>query len=749
MSNPKLLPKATILIVDDRHANLLALESLLSSKDRTILTTDNGKEALKITLARNVDLIILDVQMPIMDGFEVAQILKSNKKTKDIPIIFASAEKTEHKSVMKGYEEGAMDYLHKPLDPDIAKAKVSALLQIHMQKKELAEKNASLEKSELLINNSADIIGIIDVETLKIEEINKAFTHILGYSNSEARGASLALFLSNEDRTKVQGISKQQKDQLAFETKVYCKDRSIKWLQWNVAVKNGKWFINARDITEIKEVEKIRNYLATFVKQTIDAIYICDTDGKIISWNSGAEAIYGYAEKEALNMKIWNIIPATAQKDGEDTIQKILQGKKVELLETHRITKHGKLIDAMFSASLIVDEATGIRSVAITERDITHQKKADEELRSSYQFITSVLENLPNMIFVKDAKELRFVRLNKAGEKLLGFSANDLMGKNDYNFFPKEQADFFTAKDRAVLEGEEVIDIPEEQIDTKNGKRWLHTRKIAIKDDDKRPVFLVGISEDITEKRVQEEKIKNLNIELSQKVRQLEAVNKELDAFSYSVSHDLRAPLRAINGYVKILVNEFKDKFEEDEMEMMEAVMNNTIKMGQLIDDLLAFSRIGKRELNLSMVDMTRIATTSLKNIKSTYNAPIKANISISPLLPCVADNNLMEIVFTNLISNAIKYSGKAERPVIEVTSFKENDENIYCVKDNGVGFDMKYYDKLFGVFQRLHSASEFDGTGVGLALVKRIVTRHGGRVWAEGEHGKGATFYVALYNKS
>src|ERR1700739_576715 len=166
--------KASILIVDDNQANLVALENMLETSDRTLLIANNGKDALKITLNKDIDLIILDVQMPDMDGFEVAQILKSNKRTRDIPIIFASAEKKEHKFMVKGYEEGAIDYLFKPLDREIAKAKVAVLLQIQLQKKELIEKNILLEKHALLINNSADIISIIDTATFKIEEVNKA-----------------------------------------------------------------------------------------------------------------------------------------------------------------------------------------------------------------------------------------------------------------------------------------------------------------------------------------------------------------------------------------------------------------------------------------------------------------------------------------------------------------------------------------------------------------------------------------------
>jgi light-regulated signal transduction histidine kinase (bacteriophytochrome) len=219
-----------------------------------------------------------------------------------------------------------------------------------------------------------------------------------------------------------------------------------------------------------------------------------------------------------------------------------------------------------------------------------------------------------------------------------------------------------------------------------------------------------------------------------------------LESFSYSVSHDLRAPLRAIRGYTKILMEDYAPNLEEDAQNMMNAVTANAERMSQLIDDLLSFSRMGKKEMNIRDVNMKNIAHEALNGIKATNGNSLKAKITIHELLPTKADSTLMNNVFTNLISNAIKYSSKNNAPEVEVNSFHRDGENIYYVKDNGVGFDMKYYDKLYGVFQRLHSTAEFEGTGVGLALVKRIITRHGGRVWAEAEPNKGATFYIALH---
>lgn len=248
--------KALILLVDDKQANILVLESLLASDDRILRSANSGSEALKIALEEEVDLIILDVQMPDIDGFEVAQMLKQKKRTRDVPIIFATAESKERSFIMQGYSEGAIDYLFKPLDPDIVKAKVAVLLKIQMQQKELREKNISLQNAALLINNSADIIGIVDAVSFLIEEINPAFTITLGFAQEEVVGKKIFDFLEPTDVECLRNMITTPKDRLSFETYTQRKDKQWKWLHWNIVISQEKWFVNTRDITEQKLADK-------------------------------------------------------------------------------------------------------------------------------------------------------------------------------------------------------------------------------------------------------------------------------------------------------------------------------------------------------------------------------------------------------------------------------------------------------------------------------------------------------------
>lgn len=232
---------------------------------------------------------------------------------------------------------------------------------------------------------------------------------------------------------------------------------------------------------------------------------------------------------------------------------------------------------------------------------------------------------------------------------------------------------------------------------------------------------------------------------IKERTAELEMVNKELESFSYTVSHDLRAPVRAINGFIKVVEKKYKDQLGEEGKGLLKIVSDEALRMGQLIDDLLAFSRMRRKEIEKTNVDMTALAREAVNESLKLNQEKYKAKITLNDLPPARCDGALIRQVWVNLISNAIKFSSRKPDPAVEIGSYTEGGLNVYYVKDNGVGFDMKYYDKLFGVFQRLHSSEEFEGTGIGLAIVKRTIARHGGKVWAEAKVNEGAKFYFSL----
>lgn len=370
-------------------------------------------------------------------------------------------------------------------------------------------------------------------------------------------------------------------------------------------------------------------------------------------------------------------------------------------------------------------------------RENEELRRAKEELGRVNGFLDAIIENIPDMVFVKEASRLAFTRFNRAGEELIGVSRESMIGKTDYDFFPPEEAMHFQGMDHETLRNKVLVDIPEEPIHTANGTRWLHTKKVPILDETGIPRYLLGISQDITDAKLYQQAL------LDAKER-AEAANKELEAFSYSVAHDLRAPLRAIDGFSQALHEDYGERLDAEGHRMLQRVREQAQRMARLIDDLLALSRVTRHDFVPEDVDLGILAQDAVVQLHRT-SVERTVHVQISTSLATRADPRMLAIVFDNLIGNAWKFTSKTEDARIEVGQFHKGAERVFFVRDNGAGFDPQYAHKLFGVFQRLHTETEFPGTGIGLATVARIILRHRGRVWATGEPGMGATFFFTL----
>jgi PAS domain S-box-containing protein len=374
------------------------------------------------------------------------------------------------------------------------------------------------------------------------------------------------------------------------------------------------------------------------------------------------------------------------------------------------------------------------------------RRQAEEALLSSEERYRTLVELSPDALFVQINEQIVFI--NSAGVRLFGASGpEELIGKNIRQMV---HADFWKAvQSRMRRMHDESRPVPFRE------QKWLRLDGATVDVEvAAAPLVFAGkpaaqvIAHDITDRKRIEEEIRRLNVDLEKRVTErtaeLEEANKELEAFSYSVSHDLRAPLRHIEGFIEIVTAGKQSNLDEESGRHLKTIAESARKMGNLIDDLLTFSRTARAELNKTRMELSPLVQGVIRDLQhETAKRDIEWVIADLPIVQ--ADPALLRQVMANLIGNALKYTRTRKLARIEIGSQIKASEHISFVRDNGVGFDMRYASKLFGVFQRLHRASDFEGTGVGLANVRRIIHRHGGRTWAEGEINKGATFYFSL----
>ena len=381
--------------------------------------------------------------------------------------------------------------------------------------------------------------------------------------------------------------------------------------------------------------------------------------------------------------------------------------------------------------------------------DITGRKQTETALANERNLLRTLIDNLPDAIYVKDIN-FRKTLANKADLMNCGVSSEaEVLGKSDFDIWPRELATHFNEHDRYVIEKGLPL-FKQEELISAVGKppRWLMTAKIPLRDVNGTVIGLVGIGHEISESKLAIQEINRLNAELEQRVdertSQLAAVVKELEAFSYSVSHDLRSPLRSMEGFSSALLEDYGSQVDEIGRDYLIRIKSAAQRMSQLIDDMLKLSRITRSDLHRSEINLSDLASSVAAEIQS--GAPDRKVVwVVRPLMTINGDPNMLRIVLVNLLGNAWKFTSRHETAHIEVNMMEKEGRPVYYVRDDGAGFDMAYATKLFGPFQRMHGASEFEGSGIGLATVQRVVMRHGGKVWAESQVENGTTIYFSL----
>jgi PAS domain S-box-containing protein len=459
------------------------------------------------------------------------------------------------------------------------------------------------------------------------------------------------------------------------------------------------------------------------------------TDGTILYSNRQFAAMLGYPLEKVIGASFLDFV----SKQDRPPVAEIFHRGTNEAVRLQALLcsyEWGKIpVQIAFSAGGVRGAGSMTAIVADLSDQLRYQQIVQQEKLSR-----AIMKNSPNGIAVCDP-EGRIIRMSGA---LQAFCCKSpLMETFDQIFHieisaENQPAPLFSAA--AVLQGKRL---PETEARLScNGKeiRDVSITAVPLRDDEGGVAGCLIELADITARKRSEETL----LRHSEK---LAAANKELDSFAYSVSHDLRAPLRAIEGFTRMLTVKMGDRLNDEEKRRFEVIRENTQKMGRLIDDLLDFSRLGRQSMRLSTVDMAGMARQTWEELVAA-NPGRRMEFALENLPAALADLTLIKQVFVNLLSNAVKFTRKKEIARISIGSSSENSETVYFIRDNGTGFDMRFHEKLFGVFQRLHSAEEFEGIGAGLAIVRRIIHRHGGRTWAEGEVDRGATFYFSLPSK-
>jgi PAS domain S-box-containing protein len=507
-----------------------------------------------------------------------------------------------------------------------------------------------------------------------------------------------------------------------------------------------------RDITRRKEYEEAlkrsEEQLRRIIEHSSYGKLLVDEHGMIRLINAEVEKQFGYNREELLGQGLEILIPHRFRQNHSHFLHSFKKNPVARAMGMGRELFGRRKDGSEFPVEIGLNPLTSDQEIMIlaTITDITERKRVETDLRQSEERYRDLFENNPFPMWVYDAETLDFLAVNDAACQQYGYSSEEFLSMKITQIRPEAEVSSL------------LKNIAETRGELQKSGDWRHRRKdgsgLFVEITSHEISFLghsarLVLANDVTARHQADEEIRQLNETLERRVAErtveLESVNKELESFAYSVSHDLRAPLRAMDGFSLALIEDYSDKLDDTGKNFLNRVRTATQQMSRLIDDLLSLSRVTRSEIKYGPVDLSAIAN----EIIARYNdlQPREGFVTdIQDDLGVYGDERLLRIALENLLGNAWKFTSKTENARISFKQVTENNGNsVYCISDNGAGFDMKYADKLFGAFQRLHSTKEFEGTGIGLATVQRIINRHGGRIWAESEVGKGAAFYFSI----
>jgi PAS domain S-box-containing protein len=616
------------------------------------------------------------------------------------------------------------------------------------------------------------------------KRVNAAFESTLGWASQELLAEPFVNFVHPEDReATLQETQKLASGQITlhFENRYRCRDGAYRWLMWNAAPVPGRQLISAvaRDVTEQKQAaealrrahqeleQRVRERTEELAKTnrglqaeisarrrvqeerdrffTLSRDLLCVTgfDGYIKSLSPAWERTLGFRTDELMARPILEaVLPEDRQATAAD-FQRLLANFETISFENRYRCKDGSYRWLLWNAVPLPED----RVIYAAARDITDLKQAEAALREREERFRKLFEEAPIGIALAGLDH-RFIRVNRAFCEMLGYTEEELSQLTfDDITCPEDRAEDARLTEQ-TFEGESPGLKLEERYVSKNGETlWVDLTRTVIRKEDGTPLYALGMIENISERKIRDEQIRKLNQELAQRISELTAVNRELETFTYSVSHDLRAPLRQVDGFSKILLEEAGSGLDPQAQKWLQRIRDGSQRMGLMVDGLLNLARMVRPEPNLRLTALRSLVEEVLADLAPEMEGR-EIEIQVGELASVYCDPALMKQVFANLLSNAVKFTRPRKPALIQIGQLRQDRETVFFVRDNGVGLDMKYADKLFGVFQRLHRREDFEGTGIGLATVQRIIHKHAGRLWVEAQPEKGATFHFTLHTQ-